>query len=67
MITADNITDAQIEELMRVAKIEGHKATVYTCKLALDDGATHQRADRIREARQRVAEILNSRANGATP
>jgi len=61
MINADTITDTQIRELMRLAKIEGHKATVYVCRIALDDGVVHQPAKRIRDARARCAELLNAR------
>lgn len=51
MLTADNITDKQIRDLLRLAKAEGRKATVYLCKIALDEGATHQTAAKIRDAR----------------
>lgn len=56
-----NVTDKQIRDLLALAKAEGRKATVYICKLALDEGATHRTAKEIREARARVAEILDAR------
>lgn len=55
-LTADTITDAQIRALLESTK--DAKVRIQ-CKLALNDGVTYLRADVVRKARGRCAEILN--------
>ena len=59
MITADNITDAQIREL---GGSGADRAVRRLCKIALNDAPTYLRADVVREARARCATLLNARA-----
>jgi hypothetical protein len=56
-VTADNITDEMIRELAR----DADRRLRALCKVALNDAPTYLRAKIIRDARKRLAEILNAR------
>ncbi len=60
MLTADTITDEQINELMRDAVQRGQYLLVERCALALAKPSTKRRGA-VRVARARCAEILNAR------
>lgn len=58
-VTAKTITNVQINALLAIAISEGSKAVARTCKVALDEGATHRTKAQIDEARGRCAAIIN--------
>lgn len=62
-ITADTITDTMIRELAAPGCERRIRAL---CKVALNDAPTFLKADVVRRARQRCADILNARAKGST-
>ena len=57
-ITADTITNKQIRELGGTACTSTVRRL---CKIALNDAVTYLRAEIVRDARARCAEILNAR------
>jgi hypothetical protein len=57
-LTAATITDAQIRALRDSS---GERSIRRLCKVALNDAPTYLRADVGRDARVRLAEILNAR------
>ncbi len=59
MLTADTITDAQIETLLKELLLERKDETHSACVIALHDQPTPPHA--VRAARVRCAEILNAR------
>lgn len=63
MTTPDTITDDQIRELLSIAKANGWKSIAVLCKLALGESVVYRDAQ-LKDARRRVAEILNARAEG---
>jgi hypothetical protein len=62
-VTADTITDEQIRELLStlIDNHERHYLARYACAIALMHNRP-EKADKIRDARARCAEILNARA-----
>jgi hypothetical protein len=58
VITADTITDAQIRELGGPGC---DRAVRRLCRIALNDAPTYLRANVVKDARRRLAEILSSR------
>jgi hypothetical protein len=56
-LTADTITDAQIRGLASSAD----RQLRVLCKVALNEAPTYLRAKVVRDARARLAEILNER------
>lgn len=65
MHTSGTLTLEQIGELKAEAERNGDRALKNLCRIALDDGVVSLRADVIRDAKRRLADILNARAKEA--
>jgi hypothetical protein len=60
VITADNITDAQIRELLRASLNDEH--TYWACRQALNETVGRVTSAQIAYARGLCADVLNARA-----
>jgi hypothetical protein len=58
LLTADTITNAQLEELRRDSRMRVR----VMAKLALGEAVTYKSPELVHEARERCAQLLNHRA-----